>query len=138
MKRAIRFRVEPADDGLYWRVHVYPTRDKMLRGFRVINVSKDHREDFSAIVMPMTEWQRAGREWKKTKLLGHVLFYARGLCGEVVSHEAVHMATSYLRRKRCSLHLNSQINDREERLAYCVGYCVGKITNVLHKARIWK
>ncbi|MHC5825516.1 MAG: hypothetical protein ACYT04_59120, partial [Nostoc sp.] len=51
------------------------------------------------------------------------------------SHEAVHMATNYLRFKN-QLLLTDQIDENEEKLAYCIGSCTRQIVDNLYKLKI--
>lgn len=143
MSKTHTFQVKPSgndSDELYWQVHVCPDKRSMYRLFRKLNETSDKKTNFAAIVMPQRTYHVSIVKGKDVlqPSLGHVLFYAKNLPGEIIAHEAVHMATSYLRRCRKSLRLTGQIDDAEELLAYCVGRCAAQIANKLHELKIWK
>ena len=68
--------------------------------------------------------------------LGHALFARTQLCVETIAHEAVHMATGYMRRKKVSMNLSNECGDREEMLAYLVGKCVRQIVAELYRSGV--
>jgi len=132
----IKFKVFPGLDNwmakeseLYWEVRVYHTRNNMQRFWG--------KKGASAVVIPRTHtWLWEGKEVVLPKL-GLVLFNRDELFGEIVVHEAVHMATWYLRRTRRSVNLGTDCDDREERLAYATGVCADQINRNFHRLGLW-
>lgn len=132
------FKVHPNNDELYWLVSFCQDRRSMMAKYKRLDVTNNREYGFCAIVMPYTVESEEDGRWVREPVLGYVLFDLSKINGEIVAHEAVHMATAYMRRKRLSLKLNSQINDREERLAYTVGDCAAKVCNKLYEVGIWR
>lgn len=130
------FRIHPGDCPLYWDVRVYPTRRQMRAGYRRLDPANRPDDTFAAIVMPLVTWTTAEAKTPEPSL-GHVLFTKEKLDSEIVAHEAVHMATSYMRRRRWRLRLTSEIDDHEERLAYLIGRCAALVANELHEIGAW-
>lgn len=132
----ITFKVYPGlnnwmarESQLYWTVRVYADRRSMYRFWG--------KTGASAVVIPQTRRIVGGGEDRVLDSLGFVLFNRGELFGEIVAHEAVHMAAWYLRRTRCSLNLGPDCEDREERLAYATGNCAHQIAQGFYEAGLW-
>ena len=67
--------------------------------------------------------------------IGFVLLCRDYLNLEVLSHEAVHMSTNFLRIYD-ALKLGSDFDDYEENLACCIGSCTKQIIDKLRKAKL--
>jgi hypothetical protein len=119
--------------GHYWTVLVFKHKGYMRRAFHQINITANTNDRFGAIVMPQIHLRLVGRKWVQDKVLGYVLFSLTQLDAGTVTHEAVHMATSYMRRIKRALSLGKQVNDREEELAYKIGYVASKLIYELYK-----
>jgi hypothetical protein len=96
---------------------------------------KDEEGGYGAITIPVWRQKLKDGVWIKAPKIGDVLFYQGLLGSECITHEAVHMATSYLRISD-SLILGDQIDEHEEKLAYCIGSCTRQIVDNLYKLEI--
>ncbi len=132
-----RFKVQ-FDTGHYWTVLVFKHKGYMRRAFHQINITADNDDRFGAIVMPRVLLRLIDGKWIPDNSLGYVLFSLTQLDAGTVTHEAVHMATSYLRRIKRSLTLRKDIDDREEELAYKIGWVAWKVNHELHKRGCYK
>jgi hypothetical protein len=140
-KKTHCFEIYPSDeeDGeLFFFVSVHPNRQSMLRKYRKLSHGVKAQHNFGAVVMErqIENFEKGKRDVQP--VLGFVLFERSYLGGAVVTHEAVHMATTYLRRVRKSLRLNVNDIDIEEQLAHYVERCAAKISAKLFELRIWK
>jgi hypothetical protein len=88
--------------------------------------------------MPIERMRLIGRRWKSEPFLGYALFARNYVLAEVLCHEAVHMATGYLRRIRKLPRLRNQIDNGEERLAYYTGWCGRQLNNGFHKSKCYR
>jgi hypothetical protein len=96
---------------------------------------KDKEGGYGAVTIPCRREKCSEGIWITAPKIGDVLFYKDCLGSESISHEAVHMATSYLRLKN-QLLLTDQIDEREEKLAYYIGSCTRQIVDNLYKLKI--
>ncbi|MHC5779692.1 hypothetical protein [Nostoc sp.] len=120
----------------YYHVHIFESKDEMWECAEKLSPwEKDMRGGFGAITIPYRREKYHEGSWITAPKIGDVLFYKDCLGSECVSHEAVHMATNYLRFKN-QLLLTDQIDDNEEKLAYCIGSCTRQIVDNLYKLKI--
>ena len=120
----------------YYHVLVFETKQDMWdAGAKLSSFEKDQNGGYGALTIPLWRERHDGEKWIKAPKIGTVLFYKDLLGSEVISHEAVHMATSYLRHTK-ELKLSDQIDDDEEKLAYCIGSCVRQIVDNLYKLKV--
>jgi hypothetical protein len=134
--RIVKFSVKPSKGNpykppskFYWHVHIF--------GAKVSSCEHDKDGGYGALTVPL--WREKYLEDGSVLLapkLGDVLFYRDCLGSECVSHESVHMATSYLRRIG-SLKLGSDIDDDEELLAYCIGICTQQIVDKCYENELY-
>ncbi len=124
MKSKLTFRVYPALNNLavedrslayyYWQIEFHKSRRTFLRKYR----------DISA-----PSWVVDMRYF--------ALFDPTALTYETVSHEAVHLATGFIRLTKISkLNLSEETDIREEILAYTIGACVKQIMERLNENEI--
>lgn len=147
-----RFKVHPGAETfpkhshLYWDIMVAATNSSFARKLKEFTlepgdspITEDKHTKTRAIVSPFTVYKYSKYILCKhcEPILGEVLFSGPHVNAEIVAHESVHMATCFLRRIRKSLKLRSQIDFREECLAYIVGECVSQIANYLHQHKLW-
>jgi hypothetical protein len=104
-------------------------------GARLSSFEQDQNGGYGALTVPLWREKIKNGELVKAPCVGRVLFYKDLLGSEVISHEAVHMATSYLRFIN-QLKLSDQIDADEEKLAYCAGSCTRQIVDSLYKSKI--
>ncbi len=131
-----RFNPFLSDLGHYYHVHVFETKAQMWETAAKLSPhEKDHDGGYGAITIPLRREKKIRGRWIVARKIGDVLFYKDCLGSECVSHEAVHMATSYLRVVR-QLKLTDQIDENEEKLAYCIGSCTRQIVDDLYKLKI--
>jgi len=135
-----RFKVFPAGrrSPHYWTVLVFANKGHMRQGFHQLNIANDHDDRFGAIVMPQKRQWFLRRKWRSDPSLGYVLFARTQLCMETQAHEAVHMATGYLRRAGRCLRLAKETNEAEENLAYFTGRCTAQLNRGFHKFHCYR
>lgn len=104
-------------------------------GAKLSSYEQDQHGGYGAITIPLWRQRYDGDKWIKAPKIGAVLFYKDLLGSECISHEAVHIATSYLRHTD-QLKLSDQIDENEEKLAYCIGSCTRQIVDNLYKLKI--
>ena len=120
----------------YYHIHIFETKAKMWEtGAKLSSWDKDKNGRYGAITIPLWRERYQKKERITAPKIGNVLFYRECLGSECISHEAVHMATSYLRFIN-QLALTSQIDENEEKLAYCIGSCTRQIVDNLYKLKI--
>ncbi|WP_138503394.1 hypothetical protein [Nostoc sp. PA-18-2419] len=131
--------VDSLNSSLYYatpHVHVFETKAAMWQaGAKLSPWKKDGNGGYGAITLPIWRYRYEGDEQITAPKVGNVLFYKECLGSECISHEAVHMATSYLRLIQ-QLQLTDQIDENEEKLAYCIGSCMRQIVDNLYKLKI--
>lgn len=121
----------------YYHVSVFPDNQAMWEyGRKLSSFEKDQKGGWSAITIPIWREKYKNDRVIKAPKIGDVLFDRDHLSIDVISHEAVHMATSYLRFLE-RLKLSEQIDEDEERLAYCVCHCTNAICLQL-ESQGWK
>lgn len=120
----------------YYHVHIFESKAKMWEfGAKLSIWNKDKIGGYGAITIPIWHEKYNGSERITSPKIGDVLFCKEILGSECISHEAVHMATSYLRFTN-QLLLTEQIDENEEKLAYCIGSCTRQIVDNLYKLKI--
>lgn len=126
-----------ADDfRLYYHIQIFETKEQMWdAGAKLSQFEKDKNGGYGALTIPTWRERYEGETRIIAPKIGDVLFYKNCLGSECISHEAVHMATSYLRLIN-QLHLGDQIDEGEEKLAYCIGSCTRQIVDNLYKLKI--
>lgn len=109
----------------YYHVQVLENREELFKVADKLS-PQDPNHNFAAIVLPFYVY-RFDYDKEKDEFysickpkIGNVLFRKDYLNLEVISHEAVHLATNYLRLIK-KLNLGDEIDENEELLAYCVG-----------------
>lgn len=113
----------------YYHVHIFETKAEMWEaGAKLSTWDKDAHGGYGALTIPLWREKYEGEKRITAPKIGDVLFYNDCLSSECISHEAVHMATSYLRFIN-ELMLTSQIDENEEKLAYCIGSCTRQIVD---------
>lgn len=123
----------------YYRVRVFADVDTMWDvAARLSRKERDKNGGFEAITMPRwQEYLTAGEEWAVYPKVGDILFHVGFLGTEVICHESVHAATSFL-RMLSRLELGEQIDDNEELLAFCVGSIARQIVSKLYSLEVFK
>lgn len=144
-----KFKVYPGrevfheHEHLYWDIEIIETYGWFIRKMNrfIINpahspLEKEDDEVFKtrAFVNPFIIWSAKKGNFP---VLGIAFFCGQHINAEIVTHESVHMATSFLRRIRKSLKLTSEIDFREECLAYAVGQCTKQIAQYLYDHKLW-
>ena len=120
----------------YYHVHIFDDKNQMWQtGAKISSHDKDKNGGYGAITIPLWRSRLEGEKRITAPKIGDVLFYKDLLGSECISHEAVHMATSYLRFID-ELALSNQIDEGEEKLAYCIGSCARQIVDNLYKLKI--
>lgn len=119
----------------YYNVLIFDSKEDMWEVGAKLSPHDKDKGGYGAITIPTWREKFVGGEFKKAPKIGNVLFYKDCLGSECISHEAVHMATSYLRILN-QLRLSDQIDEDEEKLAYCVGSCTRQIVDNLYKLKI--
>lgn len=119
----------------YYRVRAFVEKKAMWAvAAKLSPWEKDQDGGFGALTMPKYR-QRPGEndEWIISPKIGDLLFCKDYIGSEVISHESVHAATSFLRILG-KLKLNDQIDDDEELLAHCVGSIMRQIVQGFYDA----
>lgn len=119
----------------YYHVCIFDSKKEMWStGAKLSSHDKD-KGGYGALTIPT--WREKFVDGQKVLApkIGNVLFYKDCLGSECISHEAVHMATSYLRITG-QLKLSDEIDEDEEKLAYCIGACTRQIVDNLYKLKI--
>lgn len=119
----------------YYNVLIFATKDDMWEAGTKLSPYDKDKGGYGAITIPIWREKFVDGQLVKTPKIGNVLFYKDCLGSECISHEAVHMATSYLRILD-QLKLSDQIDEDEEKLAYCIGACTRQIVDSLYKLKI--
>lgn len=139
----IEFTVYPGKDPpnhhvpnskLFWRVAVYSRKTAMLERFWTFRPQDRGQADMQAAVLWVDEYEYRGRWRKRPEVLGTGFFWHGGLTADVIAHEAVHMASYYL--KALSMPLDLRRGNAEENLAYTVQSCVRQICHRLDQLGI--
>lgn len=142
MKPLASFKIRPGKEPNYWQVYIFNNKADMRRMFKKLDMT-DEDDRFGAVVMPQMriKFPKKGKGSKKGIVhpsLGYVLFSKTQLRAEEIAHEAVHMATNYLRiMNPKSLVLSDECDDNEEDLAYAVGHCANALVKGLYRTKVW-
>lgn len=119
----------------YYHVLIFGTKEEMWNAGAKLSSHDKDKGGYGAITIPIWREKFVDGQLRKAPKIGNVLFYKDCLGSECISHEAVHMATSYLRITN-QLKLSSEIDEDEEKLAYCIGSCTRQIVDNLYKLKI--
>ncbi|BDA74340.1 hypothetical protein CAL7716_085060 [Calothrix sp. PCC 7716] len=119
----------------YYHVCIFDVKEEMWEVGRKLSTWEKDKGGYGAITIPTWREKFVDGQLIKAPKIGTVLFYKDLLGSETISHEAVHMATSYLRILD-QLKLSNQIDENEEKLAYCIGSCTRQIVDNLYKLKI--
>lgn len=129
-----RFRIYPSrdnhmleEDGHYYEARIHDTMGSLLLWGH--QKRRGHTVDYGAIVIPDYKVDTEGYISSRVGWLG---LCRPNLDASIVTHEALHIATSYL-RLRGLLKLGEEIDDDEEMLAYTLGTVVSQIGTYIHK-----
>lgn len=135
---AAKFRVYPGRGNLaareksrYWQVYVFPDLSQLRRGLEQLGCHGFHK-DGGACTACIGPGNGTG------DLIGFAMFSETHLNTEIVSHEAAHMASHYVRRMNPkSLDIGghptrARVN-AEERIAYAVGCCCDQLVRGFEK-----
>lgn len=121
----------------YYHIHVLEDREELFNAANKLS-PQDRDHNFAAVVLPFYVYKFDYKEETdeyysicKPKI-GDALFRKDYLTLEVVSHEAVHLTTNYLRLLK-KLNLGEEIDDNEEMFAYCVGAITQELMNKFYK-----
>ncbi len=141
--KAIRIKVIPGkfnpfikEYHHYYHVLIFDHKEEMWAYGSQLSCC--HRDDgYDAITIPTYRQRFVDNKWVIAPKIGTVLFHKNRLGSSVISHEAVHMATSYLRITN-KLQLSDEIDDEEEKLAYCVGSCTRQIVDTWYRVDLMK
>lgn len=123
---------DPKDDGLYFEVKVFSSRQAMKNAYR--RVYPRQHPNFGAVVLNYTVQKRAAKRWQTLPILGEVFFCRQQLDLETVAHEAIHMAIGYLRRVDARRLPKRADNGDEESLPYVAANCTKRIFHALKDA----
>lgn len=108
----------------FWQVEIFKHKQQFLRRYRDITHPDCRLEmgDCQATVCPRTRYRK---DMRIDNRLGYALYLRTSLTPEIIAHEAVHQSTHFIRVNRLSsLKLTTEIDSREEFLAYTIGNCV--------------
>ena len=144
-----RFEVYPGRDNWmapdncdrYFTICIYADLGWMRRAYRMMSphTPEERIANCAAAVIPMRRiWVQRNKRDKISPNIGFVLFARRYAGMEVITHESVHMATTYVRAIRRSLNLGPDIEEREERLAYAVGNIARQIASKCHELKVYE
>jgi|GEM_PF-4621115 len=134
--RLTKFKINPGlynpykpGFGHYYNVHIFDTRENMRNFSNTIRKEEYPDKIYEAKVIPYWRVKELpDGDYIVAPKVGDVLFHQKRLEVRIVSHECVHMATSFLRiLNNYDLKLRSQIDENEENLAYTIGNCCDQI-----------
>jgi hypothetical protein len=142
--RVAKFRINPGlwnpykpGFGHYFNVHVFNTQEDMHS--YALRISSHERlrsdsevADWLGLVVPS---YRVSRDNVISPKVGDILLWQERLGVGLVSHEAVHAATSFLRIMG-NLRLGNQIDHDEESLAYTIGSVTKQIYSKLYSLKV--
>jgi hypothetical protein len=140
-------RPKTLESRFYWNVLVFPDLRTLRRyvEWRTGEPAAGCRAAAQVSPLPIVGYRKGMRPRVHSRL-GEALF-ARGHIGtEIVSHEAVHIATSTLRAVElqatgnCTaklLKLTVDIDNGEERLAYMIGSCARQLVAAFYDAKLY-
>jgi hypothetical protein len=128
----------------HFKIHVYKDLEMFRRAYVLFRPTGNIEEMLvaKAVTCPRTVYTIPPKESKdpdtRHPLIGHVLFAADELSGEIVCHEAVHMGACFC-RAMSRLRLNDeQIDEGEEYLAYAISSCARQIVDTVWAFGIYK
>lgn len=129
---------EAKENKLYFRVMVYSNIRWLREGYRFWMDCEEHNSEVLGAVIPFRKFivppKGSLDRSKWSDIIGVTIFAKNLLAHDVIAHEAVHMATTYLRYTRQSIKLLSEIDPViEERLAYTVDNCVRQLVTEIHQ-----
>lgn len=144
ISRSSKFRINPGTYNPYkpsfkhyYHVHIFDSQENMWAyGYRR---TKDEKNKFGygALTIPLwrEKFDSKSKAWIVAPKIGDVLFHKECLGMTVITHESVHLATSFLRVLKI-LKLSEQIDESEEVLAYCIGSIARQIVEKLYQLEI--
>lgn len=120
----------------YYTVHVFKEKEYMYRYCN--RLGQNEGEDYKGIVIPyvVERYIKEEDKWERKPKIGNVLLCDGYLYSRVISHEAVHMSTHFLRVLSLLKLDPISIDEGEELLAYCIGNCTSEIYSKLGKLGI--
>lgn len=122
----------------YFSVHVFASQAEMYRKYDQLSIFGPRSDpDYSAITMPLVrrKFDAKGNS-KLMPKIGNALFWQGSLGTTAITHESVHIATTYLRVLN-ELRLDpGNIDDEEEKLAYSVGSVARQIVAQLYEHQL--
>jgi len=142
--RLAKFKINPGNYNPYkpsfkhyYNIHVFDTQENMVKFGDRLRPGEHKGVNWSAKVIPSWRHKEINGQIIIAPKVGDALFYQDRLIIRIVSHECVHMGTSFLRllnfRNNYDLKLGNQIDDHEENLAYVIGNCCDQIYENLVK-----
>lgn len=142
--RIAKFRINPGTYNPYkpsfkhyYQIHVFDIEENMWEyGYRLTR-NEERIGGYTALTIPTwrERFDSSSKLWIIAPKIGDVLFHKERLDITPITHESVHLATSFL-RILSKLRLNDQIDDDEEMLAYCVGSLASQIVDKLTHLKI--
>jgi hypothetical protein len=119
----------------HWIVRCYPDLASMRAAYAELSQHAGmlpEEEDAAAVVIPQKTVNYTDGKEEVLPTLGYALFAATHLGQDIISHEAVHLATNYFRHMDVFPTLNKEECDAaEEELAFCVGDCARQLQREL-------
>ena len=120
---------------LFWRVAIYSRKQAMLERYWTIKPEDRGDRNMEAAVLWVDEYEFRGSRWRKRpEVLGTGFFHRDSLTIDVVTHEAIHMASYYL--KHLGMPLDLRRGNAEENLAYTAQACARQIGHRLQQLGI--
>jgi len=143
--RLTKFKVRPGahefydlNKKLYFDVHIFEEPEHMYKYANTGEIVQDienHQSEWGALTSPKLRYFFEREKSYVYPKIGNLIMWQGQLGVTVVCHEAVHVATSFLRTCE-KLNLGSQIDENEEILAHCVGSVSAQIYSKLYKLKI--
>lgn len=125
-KGVSRFR----ERSLHWEVLLYATHRQMDKGYddiaKEFTVATPHDKPAHACVLTIIE--------RRSRKLGYVFLCAKKLDADTLTHEAFHMARSYVERRHGE-PVGYLSAEKEETLAWATGNCAAQLVKGLWRRR---
>ena len=120
----------------YYTIHIFETIEGLRKYYKKLVPWEKNIDSTMGVVIPYIWEKMVDGKWVYRPKIGDVLLYKNRLTVNIISHEAVHMSTHFLRVLNL-LNLSKEgINDDEEMLAYCIGNCTSEIYKKLYKLEV--
>lgn len=145
MEELITFKVNPGlynyfpnSKKHYYKVLVFDSKESMWLAWKNASDSSEkyHNGDFEALTISYYGYREERESMIVKPKIGNVLFCKDYLDFRILSHEAVHMSTNFLRILN-RLSLSERVDDDEENLAYCIGSCTKQIVDKFYKFKVF-